>query len=92
VHILAAVARSHLSPKHCAAAAATAVMQHAFGAYYGLAASLVLSNGRQAFGAYTSANIKNSASYTSNLFSMIGTACAADLQHSKIPMLKYSPC
>jgi hypothetical protein len=35
---------------------------------------LVLSNGRQAFGAYTSANIKNSASYTSNLFSMIGEA------------------
>ena len=34
---------------------------HAFGAYYGLAASLVLSNGRQAPGAYTSANIKNSA-------------------------------
>lgn len=34
---------------------------HAFGAYYGLAASLALSNGRQAPGAYTSANIKNSA-------------------------------
>lgn len=46
---------------------------HAFGAYYGLAASLVLSNGRQAHGAYTSANIKNSASYFSNIFSMIGT-------------------
>eukprot|EP00879_Flechtneria_rotunda_P017316 GHRR01018140.1.p1 GENE.GHRR01018140.1~~GHRR01018140.1.p1 ORF type:complete len:479 (+),score=174.94 GHRR01018140.1:564-2000(+) len=46
---------------------------HAFGAYYGLAASLVLSNGRQAPGAYTSCNIKNSATYTSNLFSMIGT-------------------
>jgi ammonia channel protein AmtB len=46
---------------------------HAFGAYYGLAASLMLSNGRQAPGAYTSANIKNSATYTSDLFSMIGT-------------------
>lgn len=46
---------------------------HAFGAYYGLAASLMLSNARQAPGAYTSANIKNSATYTSNLFSMIGT-------------------
>eukprot|EP00882_Tetradesmus_deserticola_P015119 GHRQ01016097.1.p1 GENE.GHRQ01016097.1~~GHRQ01016097.1.p1 ORF type:complete len:343 (+),score=159.07 GHRQ01016097.1:214-1242(+) len=46
---------------------------HAFGAYYGLAASLVLSNRRQAFGAYTSANPKNSASYISDLFSIIGT-------------------
>jgi hypothetical protein len=46
---------------------------HAFGAYYGLAASLVLSNKRQAFGAYTSANPKNSASYISDLFSIIGT-------------------
>jgi ammonia channel protein AmtB len=46
---------------------------HAFGAYYGLAASLVLSNKRQAFGAYTSANSKNSASYISDLFSIIGT-------------------
>jgi hypothetical protein len=55
----------------CAVAAYTS-LQHAFGAYYGLAASMVLSNGRQAFCAYTSANIKNSASYTSNLFSMIG--------------------
>lgn len=43
---------------------------HAFGAYYGLAASMVLSNGRQAFGAYTSSNIKNSATYVSNIFSM----------------------
>eukprot|EP00878_Enallax_costatus_P018177 GHUV01019125.1.p1 GENE.GHUV01019125.1~~GHUV01019125.1.p1 ORF type:complete len:332 (+),score=73.11 GHUV01019125.1:241-1236(+) len=46
---------------------------HAFGAYYGLAASMILSNGRQAFGAYTSSNIKNSATYISNIFSMIGT-------------------
>lgn len=43
---------------------------HAFGAYYGLAASLVISSGRQAFGTYTSSNIKNSATYVSNIFSM----------------------
>lgn len=43
---------------------------HAFGAYYGLAASLVISS-RQSD--YTSANTKNSASYISNIFSMIGT-------------------
>ncbi|KAI8462720.1 MAG: Rh-like protein/ammonium transporter [Monoraphidium minutum] len=43
---------------------------HAFGAYYGLAASLAISS-RQSD--YTSANTKNSASYISNIFSMIGT-------------------
>eukprot|EP00775_Hariotina_reticulata_P008850 gene8850-9029_t len=46
---------------------------HVFGAYYGLAASLMLSNGRQTLGAYSSANPKNRANYISNLFSMIGT-------------------
>lgn len=48
---------------------------HAFGAYYGLAASLVLSS-RQAD--YTSLNSKNSASYISNIFSMIGVLTLYD--------------
>lgn len=43
---------------------------HAFGAYYGLAASLVVSS-RQSD--YKSTNPKNGASYISNIFSMIGT-------------------
>jgi len=48
-----------------------------FGAYYGLAASLVISS-RQSD--YTSANPKNSASYISNIFSMIGGwRCVAGL-------------
>ena len=43
---------------------------HAFGAYFGLAASLAVSS-RQSD--YTAANAKNGASYLSNLFSMVGT-------------------
>ena len=44
---------------------------HVFGAYYGLAASMVFSTRRQRnFG---TTNPKNSSSYNSNIFSMIGT-------------------
>ena len=44
---------------------------HAFGAYYGLAASMVFSSRRQRN--YGTTNPKNGSSYISNIFSMIGT-------------------
>eukprot|EP00877_Chromochloris_zofingiensis_P007162 jgi/Chrzof1/269/Cz01g09120.t1 len=44
---------------------------HVFGAYYGLAASMLISTGRQS--CYGATNAKNSASYVSNIFSIIGT-------------------
>ena len=44
---------------------------HVFGAYYGLAASMVFSTRRQRN--YGATNPKNGSSYTSNVFSMIGT-------------------
>lgn len=43
---------------------------HVFGAYYGLAASMLISTGRQS--CYGATNAKNSASYVSNIFSIIG--------------------
>ena len=42
-----------------------------FGAFFGLAASLAISRGRQRD--YTSANPKNAASPVSNIFSLVGT-------------------